>query len=82
MIPEAERRSLPLHLVALGGKRMQAAGAELIADTASIGAIGFWEALPLLLPTLKIQSRIDDFLKSVTKLFFFSALQICRGLDE
>ena len=31
---EAERRQLPLELLALGGNRMEAAGAELLADTA------------------------------------------------
>ena len=31
---EAARRNLELELLALGGERMQAAGAELLADTA------------------------------------------------
>jgi len=61
---EAERRSLPLEIVAIGGPRMKAAGAELIADTASIGAIGLFETLPLLLPTLKVQKRVDKFLRN------------------
>ena len=60
---EAERRSLPLELMALGGPRMQAAGAELLADTAHLGAIGLWEALPLVLPTLRLQSRVDHLLR-------------------
>ena len=50
---EAARRELLLEVVALGGRRMEAAGAELLADTAGLGAIGLWEALPLVLPTLK-----------------------------
>ena len=41
---EAARRSIPIELVAIGGPRMQAAGAHLIADTAPIGAIGLLEA--------------------------------------
>ena len=60
---EVERRSLPLELMALGGPRMQASGAELLADTAPMGAIGLWEALPLVLPTLRLQSRVDHVLK-------------------
>ncbi len=60
---EAERRSLPLELMALGGPRMQAAGAELLADTAHLGAIGLWEALPLVVPTLRLQSRVDHLLQ-------------------
>ena len=60
---EAEQRDLPLELLALGGRRMEAAGAELLADTAPMGAIGLWEALPLILPTLKLQARVDRLLE-------------------
>jgi lipid-A-disaccharide synthase len=59
---EADRRHLPLEVVALGGRRMEAAGAELLADTAGLGAIGLWEALPLVLPTLKLQARLRRWL--------------------
>ena len=57
---EAARRSCPLELIAIGGPRMQAAGAELIADT---GSIGLLEAIPLVWPTLKTQKRVESFLK-------------------
>ncbi len=60
---EASRRSFPLELIAIGGPRMQAAGAELIADTTPIGAIGLLEAMPLVLPTLKVQKKVENFLK-------------------
>ena len=60
---EAARRGLELELLALGGPRMQAAGAELLADTAPMGAIGLWEAVPLILPTLRLQARVDRLLK-------------------
>ncbi len=60
---EALRRSLNLELIALGGPRMRLAGAELVADTAPLGAIGLWEALPLIVPTLKVQSRVDRLLE-------------------
>ena len=59
---EARRRQLPLEVVALGGPRMQAAGARLLANTAGLGAIGLLEALPLLLPTLTSQSRVHRWL--------------------
>ena len=61
---EAARRDLPLEVVALGGPRMAAAGAELIADTARLGAIGLWEALPLVLPTLRLQARLRRWLRT------------------
>jgi lipid-A-disaccharide synthase len=60
---EARRRQLPLEVVALGGPRMQAAGAQLLANTAGLGAIGLVEALPLLLPTFTTQSRVHRWLK-------------------
>ena len=63
---EADRRGLDLELLALGGARMEAAGAELLADTAPMGAIGLWEALPLILPTLRLQARVDRLLRRKT----------------
>ena len=60
---EADRRDMDLELLALGGARMEAAGAELLADTAPMGAIGLWEALPLILPTLRLQARVDRLLR-------------------
>jgi lipid-A-disaccharide synthase len=42
---------------------MQAAGAELLADTSPMGAIGLWEALPLVVPTIRLQARVDRVLK-------------------
>jgi len=61
---EASRRSVELDLVALGGPRMKAAGAELLADTAHMGAIGLLEAIPFVLPTLRVQSKVDTLLKN------------------
>ena len=60
---EAERRQLPLEIAALGGSRMRQAGAELLADTTPMGSIGLWEALPLVLPTLRVQRRVSRWLK-------------------
>ena len=61
---EASRRGISLELLALGGVRMQKAGAELLEDTAPMGAIGLWEAIPLILPTLRLQARVDRMLRS------------------
>ncbi len=58
----AEKRNIKLEIVALGGERMKAAGAELISNTSSIGAIGFLEAIPYVFPTLNAQSKIDNYL--------------------
>jgi len=53
-----------LEIVALGGDRMAAAGARLLANTASIGSVGtVWEAIPFVLPTLKIQSQTKQYLQ-------------------
>jgi len=60
---EAQRRQLPLEIAALGGSRMRQAGAELLADTTPMGSIGLWEALPLVLPTLKVQRRVSRWLQ-------------------
>jgi len=58
----AIKRKIELEIIALGGERMREAGAQLISNTSSIGAIGFLEALPYVLPTLNAQSKIDNFL--------------------
>jgi len=60
----AEKRKIELEIIALGGKRMKEAGAQLISNTSSIGAIGFLEALPYVLPTLNVQSKIDNYLST------------------
>ena len=60
---EAYFRQIKLEIFALGGSRMEAAGAELLADTAPMGAIGLWEAVPLILPTLRLQAKVDRLLE-------------------
>ena len=60
---EAAERGMPLEIVALGGERMRAAGATLLANTTPMGAIGLWEALPLVLPTLRVQHRVSGWLR-------------------
>jgi lipid-A-disaccharide synthase len=58
----ASERGQDLEIVALGGERMERAGARLLANTAPMGAIGLWEALPLVLPTLRLQRRVNRWL--------------------
>jgi lipid-A-disaccharide synthase len=55
---EAQRRGLDLEVVALGGERMERAGAVLLANTTRMGAIGLLEAIPFVLPTLRLQRRL------------------------
>jgi lipid-A-disaccharide synthase len=52
-----------LEITALGGRRMAEAGAQLIADTGAISSIGYAEALPYILPTLKVQRIAKKFLR-------------------
>jgi lipid-A-disaccharide synthase len=53
----AAARGIALEIAALGGPRMAQAGATLVGDTAAIGSVGIFEALPYLLPTLKLQRQ-------------------------
>ncbi len=53
-----------LEIIALGGPRMAQAGAKLLADTSTIGSMGLVEALPLILPTLKIQRLAQKYLRA------------------
>jgi lipid-A-disaccharide synthase len=55
-------RNLALNISALGGTRMAKAGADLVGDTADIGSVGIVEALPHMLPTLKLQRQAKQAL--------------------
>lgn len=57
---QAQSQGLSLQVSALGGQRMAAAGADLIADTTAIGSVGLFEAIPYILPTLKVQQRLKQ----------------------
>lgn len=59
----AATADIKLEIVALGGDRMSEAGAEVIANTAVIGSVGFLEALPFVIPTLKIQNQTKKYLQ-------------------
>lgn len=60
---QAAAQGVELEISALGGDRMAAAGATLLANTTAVGSIGIFESLPYLLPTLTIQRRAKAYLK-------------------
>ncbi|KJH70363.1 lipid-A-disaccharide synthase [Aliterella atlantica] len=60
---QAARMGLKLEIVALGGAQMAEAGATLIGDTASIGAMGALELIPFILPTFRLQKQAIASLK-------------------
>ena len=60
----AALRGIELEIVGLGGDRMAAAGANLLGNTIGIGSIGALEALPYILPTLKVQEDARKWLKN------------------
>lgn len=62
---EAAARKLPLCIHALGGTLMEQAGAQLLANTTSLSAVGLWEALPFVVPTLRLQARVDAWIRTV-----------------
>ncbi|HTL88271.1 MAG TPA: lipid-A-disaccharide synthase [Leptolyngbya sp.] len=60
---QAEALGLEVEILALGGDRMQAAGAKLLGSTTEIGSIGIVEGLPYLFPTLSVQRRAKQYLR-------------------
>ncbi len=60
----AALRGVELEIVGLGGDRMAAAGINLLGNTVGIGSIGIFEALPYILPTLKVQREAKQWLKT------------------
>lgn len=61
---QAAQRNIDLEVLALGGDRMAAAGAIILGNTAAIGAIGIFESIPFIIPTLLMQWRVKHYLKS------------------
>ena len=61
---EAKKQSIDLEICGLGGERMQKEGVKILQDTTSLSAIGIWEALPLIIPILKIQKNFYKLLKN------------------
>ena len=66
LFDEAEKRSVDLEIYGLGGERMRSEGVKILQDTTSISAIGIWEALPLIIPTLQIQKKFYKSLKNLS----------------
>ncbi len=60
---QAAVTGMELEIVALGGSRMEKAGATLIGNTTAIGSMGLVESLPFVVPTLKIQRRAKEYLR-------------------
>ncbi|NJO19854.1 MAG: lipid-A-disaccharide synthase, partial [Spirulinaceae cyanobacterium RM2_2_10] len=61
---QAAAQGIDLEVVALGGDRMAAAGARLLANTTSIGAMGLIESLPFVWPTWRAQTRAKQHLRA------------------
>ena len=59
----AASRNIDLEIAGLGGDRMTTAGAKILADTAAIGSMGFVEAIPFVVPTIKIQNLTKKHLR-------------------
>ena len=53
--------NIPVNVEGLGGKKMQCAGANIIADTTAIGSVGLLESLPFIIPTWKIQQQTKKY---------------------
>ncbi|WP_319420819.1 lipid-A-disaccharide synthase [Pleurocapsa sp. FMAR1] len=62
----AAQKNIDLEIAGLGGDRMEATGANIIANTAAIGSMGFIEGLPFVLPTIKIQSLTKKYIQTNT----------------
>lgn len=60
----AGENNIDLEITGLGGDRMKEAGAKILADTAVIGSMGFVEAIPFILPTIKIQNLTKQYIKA------------------
>ena len=59
----AREQNLNLEIFGLGGDRMKETGANIIANTATIGSMGFVEGIPFVLPTIKIQNLTKKYLQ-------------------
>ena len=61
---QAKMIQCPLEVVGLGGERMAQAGATLLGNTTNIGSVGILESLPFVLPTLKVQRKAKQLLRT------------------
>jgi len=63
LFDQAKKYSINLEIYGLGGEKMKNEGVQIFQDTTSISAIGIWEALPLIIPMMKIQKKFYKSLK-------------------
>ncbi|AGY58579.1 lipid-A-disaccharide synthase [Gloeobacter kilaueensis] len=61
LIQALRERRPELEIEALGGQRMAALGVPMLGDTMTLSSIGVVEAIPYILPTLRIQNRLKSF---------------------
>ncbi|KAK3233299.1 hypothetical protein CYMTET_56398 [Cymbomonas tetramitiformis] len=66
LFERAEELGVRLEVVALAGERTAAAGATLIGDNTGLSSIGLLEAVPFVIPSLKLQARVREALKLET----------------
>ncbi len=66
LLNEAKKCSIDLELYGLGGERMRTEGVKILQDTTSISAIGIWEALPLIIPTIQVQKKFYRSLNNLS----------------
>jgi lipid-A-disaccharide synthase len=59
---QADKREIALEIVGVGGDRMAAAGATILANTVRLSAIGLLEALPYYLAGRTLQKQINQHL--------------------
>jgi len=64
LFDQAREHSINLKIYGLGGEKMKNEGVQVFQDTTSISAIGIWEALPLIIPMIKVQKK---FYKAIKK---------------
>jgi lipid-A-disaccharide synthase len=64
LLQQAQAQGIELEISALGGARMEKAGAKLLGDTRTISSIGLVEALPQILPTLRLQKSAQQVLRA------------------
>jgi lipid-A-disaccharide synthase len=60
----ARAQGIKIEIVALGGVKMAAAGAQLLGDTTGIGSMGIVEHFAFLGPTFKLQSQARQYLQA------------------
>ena len=63
LFDQARKHSINLEIYGLGGEKMKNEGVHVFQDTTSISAIGIWEALPLIIPMMKVQKKFYKFIK-------------------